>query len=176
LPITAATSLRRDFFAVSSIAPQLAAASDDEALYLRGRIVAAYAQVEFLLADLVVKLDLRFPYPIDKRIKAVKQIAERPGYFDYKQELDAVCEELSRHHDLRHFMAHGFMSLETDSRGKHRFKLLRYDREGQGKFTLLRGTTDIERLRDAVADMGEYVSHVIRLFERIYREKKLEPK
>jgi hypothetical protein len=148
----------------------------DEALYLRGRIVAAYAQVEFLLADLVVKLDLRFPYLIDKRIKAVKQIAERPGYSDYKQELDAVCEELSRYDDLRQFMAHGFMSLETDSRGNHRFELLRYDREGEGKFTLLRGTTDVERLRDAVADMGEYVSHVIRLFERIYREKKLEPK
>ena len=59
----------------------------DEALYLRGRIVAAYAQVEFLLADLVVKLDLRFPYLIDKRIKAVKQIAERSGYSDYKQEI-----------------------------------------------------------------------------------------
>ena len=28
----------------------------DEALYLRGRIVAAYAQVEFLSADISVKL------------------------------------------------------------------------------------------------------------------------
>jgi hypothetical protein len=34
----------------------------DEALYLRGRIVASYAQVEFLLADISVKLDLRFPF------------------------------------------------------------------------------------------------------------------
>jgi hypothetical protein len=45
----------------------------DKAFYLRGRIVAAYAQVEFLLADLVVKLDLRFPYLIDKRINAVSK-------------------------------------------------------------------------------------------------------
>ena len=52
----------------------------DEALYLRGRIIAAYAQVEFLLADLVVKLDLRFPYVIEDRIKAVRRIADRPGY------------------------------------------------------------------------------------------------
>jgi hypothetical protein len=148
----------------------------DEALYLRGRIVAAYAQVEFLLADLVVKLDLRFPYLIDKRIKAVKQIAERPGYSDYKQQLDDVCEELSRYDDLRHFMVHGFMRMDMDKHGNHRFELLRYDREGVGKFTLLSGATDIERLRQAVADMDEYVSHVIRLFERIYREKKLEPK
>jgi hypothetical protein len=148
----------------------------DEALYLRGRIVAAYAQVEFLLADLVVKLDLRFPYLIDKRIKAVRQIADRPGYSDYKLELDAVCEELYRYDALRHFMAHGFMSMDMDRQGNHRFELLRYEREAEGQFTLLRATIDIERLRQAVADIGEYVSHVMRLFERIYREKKLEPK
>ena len=41
----------------------------DEALYLRGRIIASYAQVEFLLADLVVKLDLRFPHLIESRIR-----------------------------------------------------------------------------------------------------------
>jgi hypothetical protein len=97
----------------------------DEALYLRGRIVAAYAQVEFLLADLVVKLDVRFPYLIDKRIKAVKRIAERPGYSDYKQELNAVCEELSHYDDLRHFMTHGFIRMETGSHGNHRFEMLR---------------------------------------------------
>jgi hypothetical protein len=126
-----------------------------------------------LLADLVVKLDLRFPYLIDKRINAVKEIAERPGYSDYKQELDAVCDELSRYDNLRHFMVHGFMSMETDKHGDHRFELHRYHREGEGNFTLLSGTTDIERLRGAVADIGDYVSHVVRLFERIYREKKL---
>jgi hypothetical protein len=46
----------------------------DEALYLRGRIIAAYAQVEFLLADLVVKLDLHFHYKIEDRIKAIKKL------------------------------------------------------------------------------------------------------
>ena len=45
----------------------------DEALYLRGRIVASYAQVEFLLADISVKLDLRFPHLIDARITAVQR-------------------------------------------------------------------------------------------------------
>ena len=97
------------------------------------------------------------------------------GYSDYKQELDAVCEELSHYDDLRHFMTHGFIRMETGSHGNHRFEMLRYNREEEGKFKLLMGTTDIERLRQAVADMDEYASHVIRLFERIYREKKLEP-
>jgi hypothetical protein len=38
--------------------------------------------VEFLLADISVKLDLRFPYLIEKRIKAVRRNAEREGYSD----------------------------------------------------------------------------------------------
>jgi hypothetical protein len=148
----------------------------DEALNLRGRIVASYAQVEFLLADISVKLDLRFPYLVDARIKAVKRIAEREGYEVYRDELDSVCDELFRYDDIRHFMTHGFLSLTMDRKGNHQFEFLRYQRDGEGKFTLLSGTTTIERLRQAADDIGQYVSHVIRLFERIYREKKLEPK
>jgi hypothetical protein len=148
----------------------------NEAFYLRGRIVSSYAQVEFLLADISVKLDLRFPYLIDARIKAVRRIAERDGYQIYKEELDRVCEELLQYDALRHFMAHGFLSLSTDSKGNHQLEFLRYQRDGEGKFTLLTAKTTIERLRQAADDIGQYVSHVIRLFERIYREKKLEPK
>jgi hypothetical protein len=144
----------------------------DEALYLRVRIIAAYAQVEFLLADLVVKLDLRFPYVIEARIKAVKKIAERPGYEKYKDDLNRVCNELLLYDEMRHFMTHGFMSLEAD----HRFEFLRYVREGEDKFTMKIARTDIEHLRQAVEDIGTYVSDTIRLFEQIYREQRLEPK
>jgi hypothetical protein len=148
----------------------------DEALYLRGRIVASYAQVEFLLADLVVKLDLRFPYLIEARVKAVKRIAEREGYEIYKDDLERVCAELLQYDELRHFIAHGFLSLTLDRKGNHQFEFLRYQRESEGKFTMLRATTTIERLRQAAEDIVEYVSHAIRVFERIYREKKLEPR
>jgi hypothetical protein len=148
----------------------------DEALYLRGRIVASYAQVEFLLADISVKLDLRFPYLIDARIKAVRRIAEREGYEVYKEELDHVCEEILRYNDVRHFMTHGFLRLDTDRNGNHQFEFLRYQRDGEGTFTLLSSKATIERLRQAADNIEEYVSHVIRLFARIYREKKLEPK
>jgi hypothetical protein len=148
----------------------------DEVFYLRGRIIASYAQVEFLLADLVVKLDLRFPYLIEARIKAVKRIGEREGYAVYKDELDRVCDELLLYDELRHFITHGFLSLTTDRKGTHQFEFLRYQREGKGKFTMLSAKTTIERLRQAANDIGGYVSHAIRLFERIYREQRLEPK
>jgi hypothetical protein len=147
----------------------------DEALWLRGRIVASYSQVEFLLADIAVKLDLRFPYLIKDRIKAVKRIAERPGYEIYKTELEMVCDDLLRYDEIRTFMAHGFMRVDFDKLGNHRFELLRYQREAEGKYTLLSATTDIARLRDAAEHITDYVSGVHNLFVRIYRENKLEP-
>ena len=146
----------------------------DEAMLLRGRIVASYSQVEFLLADISVKLDLRFPYLVKDRIKAVKRIAERNGYEVYKEDLDRMCDELLRYEELRHFMAHGFMSLTTDKKDKHQFEFRRYQREGDGKFTFTSAQTTVAHLRQAAGDITEYVLNAIRLFERIYREQKLE--
>jgi hypothetical protein len=40
---------------------------------------------------------------------------------------------------------------------------------------MMSARADIVRLRQAAEDMGGYVNNVINLFERIYREKKLEP-
>lgn len=72
-------------------------------------------------------------------------------------------------------MAHGFMRAEIDRAGNHRFQLLRYTREGDGEYKLLQGTTDMLRLKHAVDDIGSYVNEVMNLFERMYREKRLEP-
>jgi hypothetical protein len=147
----------------------------DEAIYLRGRILSSYAQVEFLLADFVAKLEDRFAYLIDARIKSVKKIAEMPGYEVYKDDLTGACDELLIYDDLRHFMTHGFMRMDVGKDGAQRFEFLRYVREGQGKFQMMRARTDIVRLRQAVEDIGGYVHNVMNLFERIYREKNLEP-
>jgi hypothetical protein len=148
----------------------------DEAIYLRGRIISSYSQVEFLLANISVKLDLRFPYLIKDRIKAVKRIAERPGYEVYQESLERLCDELLQYDDLRTFMAHGFLSLTTDRRDNHQFEFLRYAREGEGRFTLMSAKTTIDRLRDAADNINRYVTDAVRLFERIYREQKLEPR
>ena len=98
-----------------------------------------------------------------------------PGYEAYRYDLNRLSDELLIYEDLRHFVAHGFMRAEFDRAGNHRFKLLRYTKEGEGKFKMMMATTDISRLKQAVDDLGSYVNDVMNLFERIYREKKLEP-
>ena len=147
----------------------------DEALYVRGRIIACYAQVEFLLADLITKLEDRFAYRIESRIKGVRRIAELPGYEAYRYDLHRLSDELLIYEEFRHYMVHGFMRLEMDKKGNHRFQLLRYTKEDDGKYKLMQATTNLQRMKESLNDIDKYTHEAMNLFERIYREKKLEP-
>lgn len=121
-----------------------------------------------------MKLDLKFPYLIKDRIKAVKRIAERPGYQGYKEELEKVCEELLQYDELRNFMAHGFLILTTDKKDNHQLEYRLYQREDRDKFNLIMIQTTIPRLENAAEHITKYVSHAVRLFGRIYIEQKFE--
>jgi len=146
----------------------------DEATYLRGRIVTSYSQVEFLLADISVKLDLKFPYLIKDRIKAVRSILERDGYNNYKVDLANVCDELLQYDEMRNFMAHRFLTLTTDRQDNHLLEFRLYQRDGQGTFNLVTIQTTVPILRGVADQITEYVSHAVQLFGRIYLEHKLE--
>ena len=146
----------------------------NESLYLRGRIIASYSQIEFLLADISVKLDLKFPYLIRDRIKAAKRISDREQFAKYKAELEQVCDELLDFDEIRNFLSHGFLTLHVDRVGNHQFEYRMYQR-GDGTFTLVGGTTIIERLRAAAEHITAYVERSVELFQRIYQEQKVEP-
>ena len=85
----------------------------DEACFLRGQIITGYSMVEYVLADISVRLDLKFPYRIKDRIKAVNRIVDRPEYEAYRNDFHRVCNEFPRYEELRLFMAHGIVVLET---------------------------------------------------------------
>jgi hypothetical protein len=146
----------------------------DDIIYLRGRIITSYSQVEFLLADIAIKLELKFPYPIAARLKAAKRIAERDGYEAYKEELNEICDGLEKYDDIRNFAAHGWADLSIDKQGNHVFDLIMYRREGDGQFNLFRARTSRERLHAAADDINDFTGRVMRLFRRIYMEKRLE--
>jgi hypothetical protein len=146
----------------------------EEATYLRGRALTAYSQVEFLLADISVKLDLKFPYLIKDRIKAAKNIAERPGYELYKDDLAKVCDELLQFDEIRKFMAHGWLSATFDKKGNHELEYRMYERDGQGKFNLVMIQTTVPYLQNAADAITKFVTEAVTLFRRIYLEKQIE--
>jgi hypothetical protein len=145
-----------------------------EMTYLRGRIITAYAQVEFFLADLSVKLNLNFPYKIVNRIKAVKKIAEQLEYAAYRDELHQVCNELLGYDEIRNYMAHGMVSVTTDLKGQHLIELRIYTRTNKQLFHGHRLETNLPRMRAAADHIVEYSQRAIMLFQRIYQERKLE--
>ena len=120
---------------------------------MRGRIVTSYSQVEFLLADISVKLDLKFPYLIKDRIKAVRSILERDGYNNYKVDLANVCDELLQYDEMRNFMAHRFLTLTTDRQDNHLLEFRLYQRDGQGTFNLVTIQTTVPIL-SVLSDWG----------------------
>jgi hypothetical protein len=146
----------------------------DDIVYLRGRIITSYSQVEFLLADIAVKLELKFPYLISARLNAAKRIAEKKGFEAYKKDLEEICDGLGEFDDIRKFMSHGWADLEVDRQGNHKFALRMYERKGEGQFELMQATSTRERLLQAANDINEFTSRVITLFHRIYLEQGLE--
>jgi len=146
----------------------------EEATYLRGLVLRSYSQIEFVLADISVKLDLKFPYLLSKRIAAVRRIAERPGYESYRNELSKVCDELLEYDELRNFMAHAYMMVTFDKAGNHAFEFRMYERKGEGGFQLQIVTTNLSRLKTAAAQVTTYVEHAINLFKKIYFEQRIE--
>lgn len=146
----------------------------EESLYLRGRIVGSYSQVEFLLADISVKLDQKFHYQIKNRVKAARKIGDRQQFAAYRDELNAICDRLAAFEDVRHFLAHGFMTLHVDKKKQHQFQYRMYQND-HDSFVQMGGTTTIEQLRQAAEDITSFVEHAMALFKQIYSEQKLEP-
>jgi hypothetical protein len=141
---------------------------------LRGRIVSSYSQVEFLLADLSVKLNMKFPYAVKKRLDAARDIADRPEFAPYKGELIAICDDLNQYDEIRHLMAHGYISLTLDTAKNHFFELRMYRREPNGLFNRLEVQTTQVKLASAAEDINQYTQRAVGLFQRIYMELGLQ--
>jgi hypothetical protein len=129
---------------------------------------------EYVLADISVRLDLKFPYRINDRIKAVKQIVNRPEYEAYRDDFHRVCDNLLRYDDLRNFMAHGMMHLETSPDRSHRFILRRYERLARGKFRHRMLEFSVEDLQEQANELLTYLSSAYAVFQKFYKEQAVE--
>jgi hypothetical protein len=145
----------------------------DRAAYLRGRYLTSYAQCEFLLADLSVKVDGRFRYALDKRINAAKAMAESTGPLNaYAGDFLPLIENIGNWSERRHWLAHGFMTMFTAPDGAHAFEFRRYEQQAD-RLVLLQWFASVDDLQNAVDAINRYCSAFVALHHRIYLELKI---
>ncbi len=157
----------------------------DEAIYLRGRIVTHYSHAEFLLGDFVVKCqnfesyrkaEFKFPYSIERRLKAVKEIAAADGPVNkYSDRINAIIDDLLLFERKRHFMAHGFMMLKYNKYG-HLLEFRMYTQNKGGQFQLEYEDFDISGMRKLSNKVAMFLSKLQGLFREIYLQEGIESK
>ena len=144
----------------------------DQAAYLRGRYLSCFAQCEFLLADLSVRVDNRFRYTLKKKINAAKVMAGSGGPLNaYADEFIPLLNSLVERSDVRHWLAHGFMELTVDRAGNHLLSYRRYLDDAE-RLTIWQCT--LSHMQDEVDSITVYTNNFLRLCRRIYQELGLE--
>ena len=109
-----------------------------------------------------------------RRIKPAKRLHERPGFEQYKEELERICDELVQYDEMRNFMAHGYIALTTDKANNHEFEMRMYRRSNKDEFQEVIIKTNIPRMKAAAEHITEYVERAVGLFRRIYLERGIE--
>ena len=148
----------------------------DRATYFRGRYISGYAQCEYLLADLSLRVDNRFRYALDKRVKAANLMAEQKGRLNaYADDFVPLISHIHTYSDRRHWLVHGFMTVITDPKGMNLIELRRYELEaGEAKPSDLRWIVTLGDLQDAAEAITMYAQAFVVLHSRIYKDLKLD--
>ncbi len=126
---------------MSELPPDQLIAAIEEGQRLRGWIANGYAQIEYLLGDVIMKayrmqeyeaLAARLPHRIEKRIAAVRQILEVDGYFSkHKPEIELIIDAFEMYHETRNLLAHGFCTAYHTPDGDFGLEFRKWHRDGE---------------------------------------------
>jgi hypothetical protein len=156
----------------------------NDAHYTRGTIIASYAHIEFLLADLCLKawkmpeyahLAGPFPYKIDSRIKAVGKLFGADGPLkSYRAGVQPALDELLELEDLRHFVAHGLMIVTPTpppAGATVQYRLYRTTKDG---VEIAFHDAPASELEDVAVKISGSLNQMLVSFNRIYDDLGLE--
>ena len=112
----------------------------EEGQRLRGWIANGYAQVEYLLGDIITNafklpqyeaLLARLPHRIEKRISMVRDILEIDGYFKgHGEEIHWILAAFEEHHQTRNLLDHGFCTAYFTPDGDFGLEFRKWHRDG----------------------------------------------
>jgi hypothetical protein len=151
-----------------------------EATYWRGKISNSYAQVEFLLGDLIVKcrdvaeykdIPGNLPHGAPDRVRRVGILLKESGPLDpFRDEITALMDRFSAKHETRNLLAHGLCTTHWGRQTK-RFSLefKKFHRnKGENEDWLLTRNFTMDGLREEAQEMGAMADEGLALFRRIH--------
>jgi hypothetical protein len=119
-----------------------------EAQRLRGWISNGYAQVEYLLGDILMKaFELpeysefvdRLPHKVGNRIGLIRKILEIDGFFTpLVEEIQWIIDAFELRHETRNILAHGFCTVLHTREGDVGFEFRKWHRDNQQDIELIK--------------------------------------
>lgn len=144
----------------------------------RGAIVNSYAQIEFLLADLVSRCRMfpqydaataRLPFGANQRVKAVKKLCELSGPLQpYTTDLVLIAEKLLEFEELRHFLTHGFCTCLFTPRGEIALRFQRFDPAKKDEWAQKIREIRLEELHHLKLQSTTFAQTSVMLFRQIH--------
>ncbi|MGR4862977.1 hypothetical protein [Caulobacter sp. LARHSG274] len=157
----------------------------EECQQLRGWLINSFAQVEFLLGDIVCRawelpefVSLRRPIPmgVGNRLAALRELLEFGTSMDsFKGQIEIALTEFERFEEVRHFLTHGFCSFDVTGAGDAAMRFRRYipPKKG-GSSELLELYMLPQELRDAAGQWTTFANDFVALSSQVYAQFKLE--
>lgn len=106
---------------------QMAANELEEFQRLRGWIVNSYAQIEYILGDLILRcrqfsqydeLTQTLPHDATKRVKRIRAICLVEGPISvFAPQLNELLAQFEARHEIRNLMTHGFATYQITAEG-----------------------------------------------------------
>jgi hypothetical protein len=151
----------------------------EEGQRLRGWIANGYAQVEYLLGDIITKsfqmpeygeLSDRLPHGSKNRIAKIHEILAQEGFFShYRDDIVSVIEAFEAHHQTRNLLAHGFCTAYHTPAGDFGLEFRKWHREGD-RDTELKRTFRLIDLEYEKAQLTHLSQRALALSLEIHQE------
>jgi hypothetical protein len=163
----------------SGLSPELQQIAN-QAYFLRGKAIGAYAQIEFVLADLCLQfwewpayrhLEGQFPVNAAARVEAVTVLFKANGPLaKYWPDLEPLLGQLKSYEANRHLFAHGHLMLTNSAPAVH----LRLYALGKDCVELRTESWTLDEMESIASNIAAYAGRFGRLLDRIYAEQQLK--
>jgi len=156
----------------------------EEGMHLRGWISNAYAQVEYLLGDLIMQCraypiyaeqTATFTHSATKRVAKVRTMLNLGGPLaPYAARVGEMLDAFSNNHDTRNLLAHGFCEFHHTPSGDAGLVFSRFERgggaENQNEDSLVVRTFRLVDLQYHEAQLTHQSKAALELFTEMYAE------